>query len=437
MKNLVALVGKPNVGKSTLFNKIIGKRQSIVYDQPGVTRDRLYQRASWLNKNFTVIDTGGISDDKKPFLEEIKMQAEIAIEEASVVVFVVDGLNEVTKEDYLVANILRKANKKIIIAANKMEGKKQFDYSIYALGIEDIIPISALHGEGTGELLENVFKYLDWSNNENEKTFKLSIIGKPNAGKSSLLNKLLNEERAIVSSISGTTRDSINARLMIENQEFEIIDTAGINKKSKLVDSIEHYALGRAFRSLEDSDLTLLVIDATKDLSHFDARIAGYAMENNKPIITVINKWDLVKKDTYTINEYTKKIRKEFKFMSWSPIVFISALTGTKLNKLKEAILHVRQNMERKFKTSLLNEIILEIQQMQPAPSFKGRRLNITYIKQVDGKIPTFLLFVNNVEYLHFTYKRYIENQLREYFDLEGTPINLLFRNKNDKINGC
>lgn len=433
MKNLVALVGKPNVGKSTLFNRIIGKRQSIVYDQPGVTRDRLYQTANWLGKNFTVIDTGGISNEKKPFLEDIKLQAEIAIEEAQVVVFVVDGLNEISKEDQYVVNLLRKSNKKVIIVANKLEGNRDFDVSIYSLGIEDIVPISALHGEGVGELLDTIFKHLNWEDDSNNEFFKLSIIGKPNAGKSSLLNKLLNENRAIVSPIAGTTRDSINSFLKIEDEIFEIIDTAGINKKSKLIESIDHYALGRAFRSLEDSDLTLLVIDATKDLSHFDARIAGYAMENNKPIITVVNKWDLVEKDTYTINEYTDKIRKEFKFMSWSPIVFTSALTGARLHKIKEKILSVKLNMERKFKTSLLNEVILEIQQMQPAPSYKGRRLNITYVKQTEGRIPTFLFFVNNVEYLHFSYKRYIENQLREYFDLEGTPINLVFRNKNEK----
>lgn len=430
MKNLVALVGKPNVGKSTLFNRIIGKRQSIVYDQPGVTRDRLYQKANWVGKEFTIIDTGGISDEKKPFLEDIKTQAQIAIEEASIIIFVVDGLNEVTKEDYLVVDLIRKSGKKIIIAANKIEGNKIFDTSIYSLGVEEIIPISALHSEGVGELLDTVFKYLDWKEEFVNDTFKISIIGKPNAGKSSLLNKMLNENRAIVSDIAGTTRDSINSRFKIKNEEFEIIDTAGINRKSKLIESIDHYALGRAFQSLEESDLTLLVIDSTKDLSHFDARIAGYAMEENKPIIIVVNKWDLIKKNTYTMNEFEQKIRKEFKFMSWSPIIFISALTGSKLDKLKETILLVKNNMERKIRTSLLNEMILEIQQMQPAPSLKGRRLNITYIKQTEGKVPTFILFVNNVEYLHFSYKRYIENQLREYFDFTGVPINLIFKNK-------
>lgn len=433
MKNLVALIGKPNVGKSTLFNRIIGKRQSIVYDKPGVTRDRIYQKASWLDHEFYLVDTGGITDEKRDFVDDIKMQAKIAIEESNLVVFVVDGLSEITKEDLYVVDILRKSNKKIIVAVNKMESNKSFDPSIYSLGIEDICPISALHGEGTGELMVTIFKNLDWVEEQNTDLFKLSIIGKPNAGKSSLLNKLINQERSIVSEISGTTRDSVNAILKIKNQEFEIIDTAGINRKSKLIDSVDHYALNRAFNSLDESDLTLLVIDATKDLSHFDARIAGYAMEYNKPIIIVINKWDLIKKNTNTINEFTKRIQKEFKFMSWSPILFISVLESQRLEKLKETILKVKQNMERRIKTSLLNEVILEAQQVQPAQSFKGGRLVITYAKQVEAKIPTFFLIVNDKKYFHFSYQRYLENQLRTNFNFEGCPISLIFKNKNEK----
>lgn len=433
MKNLVAIIGKPNVGKSTLFNRIIGKRQSIVYNLPGVTRDRLYQQAQWLGKQFTIIDTGGISTEKKIFLSDIKLQAKIAAEEANVIIFVVNGLEEITKEDYYVVNLIRKLNKKIIIAANKTEGNKFFDPSIYSLGIDEIIPISAIHSEGIGELLDCVFKHLNWKDEHQNRVFKISIIGKPNVGKSSLLNKFLNNKRAIVSDIPGTTRDSINSRFFINKEEFEIIDTAGINKKSKLIESINHYALGRAFESLEESDLSLLVIDSTKDISHFDARIAGYAYEFSKPIIIVINKWDLVEKNTNTMNEFTKKLRKEFKFLFWAPVIFISALTGSRLDKIKEKILLIKKNMSQNIKTSLLNEMILEIQQIQPAPSLKGRRLEITYIKQINGKIPTFLLSVNNTKYLHFTYQRYIENQLREYFNFEGTPIKLIFKNKNEK----
>lgn len=433
MKNLVALIGKPNVGKSTLFNRIIGKRQSIVYDEPGVTRDRIYQKASWLDREFFLVDTGGITDEKRDFVDDIKLQAKIAIEESDLVIFVVDGLSEITKEDLYVVDILRKSNKKIIVAINKMESNKSFDPSIYSLGIKDMCPISALHGEGTGELMDTIFKNLDWVKEQNTNLFKLSIIGKPNAGKSSLLNKLINQERSIVSEISGTTRDSVNAILKIKHQEFEIIDTAGINRKSKLINSVDHYALNRAFNSLDESNLTLLVIDATKDLSHFDARIAGYAMEYNKPIIIVINKWDLIKKNTNTINEFTKKIQKEFKFMSWSPILFISILENQRLEKLKETILKVKENMERRIKTSLLNEVILEAQQVQPAQSFKSGRLVITYVKQVEAKIPTFLLIVNDKKYLHFSYQRYLENQLRTNFNFEGCPISLIFKNKNEK----
>ncbi|MBR2022305.1 MAG: ribosome biogenesis GTPase Der, partial [Mycoplasmataceae bacterium] len=270
MKNIVALVGKPNVGKSTLFNRIIGKRKSIVFDTPGVTRDRIYQKTKWLNKEFQIIDTGGITDQKKEFVEDIKIQAQIAIEEATLVVFVVDGLSEITKEDLHVINILRKANKEIILAINKLENNKEFDLSIYSLGIKQMYPISALHGEGTGELLDAIIDKLDFSTEDNIDLFKLSIIGRPNAGKSSLLNKLLNENRSIVSSIPGTTRDSVNGKIKIEDQEFEIIDTAGINRKSKLVELVDHFALERAFNSLEESDLSLLVIDATRELSHFD-----------------------------------------------------------------------------------------------------------------------------------------------------------------------
>ena len=431
MKNIIALVGKPNVGKSTLFNRIIGKRQAIVYDQPGVTRDRIYQQASWVGKEFTIIDTGGISDEKKPLIEQIRIQAEIAINEAQVIILVVDGRYEVTKEDFFVVNLLRKSGKKVLLAANKVEANKTFDYSIYNLGLKEIIPISALHGEGVGELLDAAFADLVWNDDQQNSNFKISIIGKPNAGKSSLLNKLLNENRAIVSDIAGTTRDSINALFKIDKEVFEIVDTAGIKRKSKLVEAVEHYALMRAMDSLEVSDLSLLVIDATQELSHFDARIAGYAMEVKKPIIIIVNKWDLVAKNTYTINEFTKKIQHQFKFASWAPIVFVSALTGLRVEKIKQTILSVKNNIEKQIKTGLLNEMILEIQQMQPAPSLKGRRLNITYMKQINGKIPTFLLTVNDTQYLHFSYQRYIENQIREYFGFEGTPIKLIFKNKN------
>lgn len=433
MNNLVALVGKPNVGKSTLFNKIIGKRQAIVYDQPGVTRDRLYQKVKWQNNNFVLIDTGGIAKENTNFLEQIRIQAQVAIEEAKLIIMVIDGTSELTKEDYFVIDLLRKFDKKVFVVANKLENNKDLDYSFYKLGVDKIFPISAIHGEGIGDLLDDVVSELDITEQEESDFFTLSIIGKPNAGKSSLLNKLANEDRSIVSDVAGTTRDSVNSFIDVNGTLMEIIDTAGINRKSKLVESVEHYALERAFNSLEEANLTLLILDATKELSHFDARIAGYSMENNKPIIIIVNKWDLIKKTTHTIDSFKEKIRHEFKFLSWAPILFLSALTGSRIDKLKDEILTVKSNLTKKIKTSLLNEIILEIQLMQPAQSFKGRRATITYAKQVDGKIPTFLFFVDHVENLHFTYKRYIENQLRDHFGFDGTPLNLIFRSKTNK----
>ncbi|MGL5438134.1 MAG: ribosome biogenesis GTPase Der [Metamycoplasmataceae bacterium] len=434
MKKIV-LVGKPNVGKSTLFNRIIGKREMIVYDQRGVTRDRIYRKSSWLNKDFIIIDTGGITYENKPFLEDIRLQAQVAIEEADVVIFMLDGRSEVDNEDIYVLNLLRKAGKKVILAANKLEDNNYLDSSLYSLGFDKIYEISALHNIGIGELLEDILEDFPVKNEKEEnKNFKISIIGKPNAGKSSLLNKILNENRSIISNIPGTTRDSVNSIFKYHNQEFEIIDTAGINRKSKLNEAIDHYALLRAFNSLDESNLTILVIDSTLELSHFDARIAGYAMEYKKPIIIAINKWDLIEKDEKTIDKYSEKVRKEFKFLSWAPIVYISALTGTRVNKLLDVVCETKENIERKINTSLLNEVMLEMQLLTPAPSLKGRRLLIKYIKQIpETKIPTFLLVVNDTKYLHFSYQRHIEKKLRESFNLKGVPLELRFKNKNNK----
>ncbi|WGI36443.1 ribosome biogenesis GTPase Der [Mesomycoplasma lagogenitalium] len=431
--NVVAIVGKPNVGKSTLFNKLIGKRVSIVYDQPGVTRDRLYEEIQWLDKKIKVIDTGGIEIEDKPFQEQIRVQAQIAIEEAQVIILVLDGRAEIDKDDFFVVNMLRKSGKKIVVCCNKLEGNKDFDYSIYKLGFEKYYPISAIHSEGIGDLLDEVINHLDFSQSSDEGKFKLSIIGKPNAGKSSLLNALLKENRSIVSPIAGTTRDSIVSQMQIEDQIFTIIDTAGITRKSKLVESVDHYALMRAMSSLAESDLSLIIIDATKELSHFDSRLAGYAFEENKPIILVVNKWDLIHKETNTMAKFEKDLRKNYKFLDWAPVVFISAINSNRLEKLKEQILLVKKNLERKISANLLNEVLVEIQVSKPAPSLKGKRLEISFIKQVDAKIPTFLLFVNNKEYAHFSYLRYLENQLREYFDFRGTPLKLILKNKNEK----
>ena len=437
MKNVVAIVGRPNVGKSTLFNKLIGKRVSIVYDTPGVTRDRLYHKISWLGDSFNIIDTGGIEVSDKPFQTQIQIQAEIAIKEAEVIIMVVDGRFGLTPDDEFISSLLRKSKKKILIAANKLEGNKQFDPSIWTIGFEEIFPISAIHGEGIGDLLDKVKTELVFEKEKVEKLPKIAIIGRPNAGKSSLLNSLSGQERSIVSEISGTTRDSVDSIIKINDKEFKVVDTAGINKKSKLIESVDHYALTRAISSLEDADLTMLVIDSTKELAHFDARVAGYTADNFKPIIIIVNKWDLIKKETMTMKRYEEKIRKEFKFLVWSPIVFISAIKELRLNKLKDIIIKVEENIRKKIKTTLLNEMIVDIQMMQPAPSCNGGRLSIAFLKQVEGSIPTFILFVNNTRYLHFSYERYLEKKFREYFGFEGTPLRLVFKNKrgdkNDK----
>lgn len=361
------------------------------------------------------------------------MQAEIAIAEAQVIIIVVDGRYEITTEDHLVIDLIRKSGKPFLLAANKLEANKMFDYSLYNLGIAPIYAISALHSEGVGQLLDAVLTHFQPTKAIEQPSFKIALIGKPNAGKSSLLNQLVNQQRAIVSDLPGTTRDTINAQFYLDEDLLEIIDTAGIRRKSRLVEAVEHYALMRAMAALEASQLSLLIIDATQELSHFDARIAGYAMEVKKPIILVVNKWDLITKTTQTINEFTKQIQQQFKFLNWAPIVFLSAKTGLRLHKLKEAILQVKTNLKQEFKITALNQMILEIQQMQPAPSFKGRRLIIHYAKQIAGPIPTFVLQVNDRAYLHFSYQRYIENQFRNYFDFTGVPINLIFRTQETK----
>lgn len=429
MRNTVAIIGKPNVGKSTLFNRLVGKRSSIVYDEPGVTRDRLYETITWTGKNIKIIDTGGIEIENKPFQEQIQIQAKIAIEEADVIVFIIDGTMELTNDDAFIMNILRKSNKPIIIGANKLESNQDFDYSLYKLGGE-IFRISALHGEGVGELLDEVVKNLDFSEEQEEELFKLSIIGKPNAGKSSLLNNLAKEERSIVSDIAGTTRDSVKTKVKIGDKFYNVIDTAGIMRKSKLVESVDHYALMRAMNSLSESDLSLILIDATTELSHFDARIIGYALENDKPIIVVVNKWDLVEKKTNTMAQFEKKMRNTLHFVPWVPFVFISAKYNQRLNKLTETLNEVRENLERDIKPSLLSNFIMETQMIQPAAPYNGGKLNIYFVRKTLDKIPTFNFYVNDKKFLHFSYQRFLENQLRSTFNFKGCPIKMNFKNK-------
>lgn len=433
MKNVVAIIGKPNVGKSTLFNKIISKRKSIVFDEPGVTRDRLYEEAYWSGHKFKLIDTGGITIEENDFKKLIKVQAQIAIDEANVIIFILNGKEELTTEDYYISDLLRKSGKKIIVAINKLDGETYIEPSIYKLGYENIFPISAIHGNGIGNLLDEVLNNLNINENQNnqENIFKLTLLGKPNVGKSTILNLLTNENRSIVSDIAGTTRDSVSSIITINNEKFEIIDTAGIKRKSKLLDSIEHYSLIRANNSLEEADLCLLILDATEDVTLFQQNIIGLAYEQKKPLIIVVNKWDLIDKNSETMDKYKKDLLKKLKFVDWAPIVFISALNNQRINKLKDLIFEVKVNISRMINTNQLNQLIVTAQIIKPASSINGHRLSIKFIKQVQAKIPTFLLFVNNKKLAHFTYLRYIENQIRQNYNFSGTPIELILKNKN------
>lgn len=433
--NIVAIIGKPNVGKSTLFNKIINKRKSIVYDTPGVTRDRLYEDAIWTGKKFRVVDTGGITIEDEDFKKQIKLQAQIAIDEANVIVFLIDGKEPLTVEDYYVASLLRKSNKHVLLAVNKLEGSNvnYYDNSIYSLGFDEIFPISAIHGDGIGNLLDKIIEKLNFSDKDVESYFKLALLGKTNVGKSTLLNTLANEERSIVSNVEGTTRDSVSSLIKINGEIFDVVDTAGIKRKSKLTESVEHYALMRANQSIEDANLCLLVLDATEEVSHFSQNVIGIAYELKKPLILIVNKWDLIEKDTNTMEKYKKDLLKKVKFVDWSPIVFISAKDNLRINKLRDTIIQVKNNISRKINTNQLNDLMATAQMIRPASSINGRRLSITFARQIDGSIPTFLLFVNNVDLAHFTYLRYIENQIRENYDFSGTPIELVLRNKNKK----
>lgn len=433
MKNVVAIIGKPNVGKSTLFNKIISKRKSIVFDEPGVTRDRLYEEAYWSGHKFKLIDTGGITIEENDFKKLIKVQTQIAIDESNVIIFILNGKEELTTEDYYISDLLRKSGKKIIVAINKLDGETYIEPSIYKLGYENIFPISAIHGNGIGNLLDEVLNNLNINENENnqENIFKLTLLGKPNVGKSTILNLLTNENRSIVSDIAGTTRDSVSSIITINNEKFEIIDTAGIKRKSKLLDSIEHYSLIRANNSLEEADLCLLILDATEDVTLFQQNIIGLAYEQKKPLIIVVNKWDLIDKNSETMDKYKKDLLKKLKFVDWAPIVFISALNNQRINKLKDLIFEVKINISRMINTNQLNQLIVTAQIIKPASSINGHRLSIKFIKQVQAKIPTFLLFVNNKKLAHFTYLRYIENQIRQNYNFSGTPIELILKNKN------
>ena len=427
----VALVGRPNVGKSTLFNKIVGKQVSIIEDLPGVTRDRIYQEATYNKKRFYLIDTGGIDASKMDFNDEIKMQAEIAIDEADVVVFIVDGKEGLTSNDLIVRNILRKSKKKVIVAINKIDVKDAKDniYDFYELGFDTYIPISSIHNTGFIELMDNITMDFHEKEEKIDERIKFSIIGRPNVGKSSLMNALLNEERVVVSDVAGTTRDSIDSVLKYNGEDFVVIDTAGMRKKGKVFESVEKYSLFRSLKSIDRSDLCLVVINAEEGITEHDKHIAGYAIERGKGLIFVVNKWDTVT-DT-TIQEFEKLMRAEFQFATYAPIVFLSAKTKKRIHTLMPEVLKVKENIKREVKTSILNDMIQDAYNLNLPPSYKGKRLKIYFTSQTGINPPKFTFRVNNKGLVHFSYERYLENKIRENFDFEGTPIVLQFKNRN------
>lgn len=434
MAGVVAIVGRANVGKSTIFNRMVGKRISIVEDVAGVTRDRIYAKASWLTKEFSVIDTGGIELENASFTTQIKMQAEIAIEEADVIVFVVNGREGITKEDEYVARLLQKSRKPIILVVNKIDDNqfRDYIYEFYALGVGDPIPVSGSHGIGIGDLLDQIINQLDLQDEEtNEDEISFSIIGRPNVGKSSLTNAILGEERVIVSNIEGTTRDAIDTPFVKDGQKYRVVDTAGMRKKGKVYENIEKYSILRALTSIEKSDVILVVIDGETGIREQDKHVAGYAHEAGKGVVIVYNKWDLVDKDEKTMQKKQKEIYEQFKYLDYARIVFTSAKTGQRVDQIFPLIQESYENSRKRVQTSVLNDVLVDAQLMNPTTTFNGGRLKIFYANQVAVCPPTFVLFSNDPQYLHFSYKRYLENRLREAFGFEGTPIHIICRKRD------
>ena len=431
-KPTVALVGRPNVGKSTLFNKIVGRRISIIEDTPGVTRDRIYANASYQGKEFNIVDTGGIDTEALTFNNEIKMQAEIAIKEADVIVFIVDGKEGLTEGDKIVQEILRKANKKVIVAINKGDTNeaKENQYEFYELGFDDYVLISGIHNIGYIDLLDKITEDFKEQIEDQDTRLKFSIIGRPNVGKSSLINALLNEERVVVSNIAGTTRDSIDSILKYNGEEYILIDTAGMRKKGKVYESIEKYSLLRSLEAIDRSDICLVVINAEEGIKEHDKHIAGYAIEKGKGIIFVVNKWD---KATNTIDEFNIIMKNEFQFATYAKIVYLSALTKKRINTLMPEVLKVKEAIVREAKTSVLNDMIRDAYMLNMPPSYKGKRLKIYFVSQTGIKPPKFTFRVNDKGLVHFSYERYLENKIRENFNYEGTPIILQFKNRGEE----
>ena len=432
----VALVGRPNVGKSTIFNRLVGEKISIIEDTPGVTRDRIYGDVSYLNYKFHLIDTGGIDVSKELFNDEIKIQTSIAIDEADIVVFIVDGKEELNRNDFVIRDMLRKANKEVIVAVNKIDSKKREDniYNFYELGFGDVIGISGEHNIGIRDLEDKIVSYFKpvEDNEYSLDKIKFCIIGRPNVGKSSLVNAILNEDKAIVSDVAGTTRDAVDTEFRYEGKDFVAIDTAGIRKSGKVYENIEKYSVLRSMKAIERSDVCVVVINAEEGIIEHDKHIAGYAIEAGKPVVLVVNKWDTVN-DKNDIKSFTTLVRNEFQFLSYVPIVFLSALTKKRIHTLMPEVCRVYENSKKEIKTSLLNDVIRDAVMLNQPPSYKGKRLKIYFVNQSGTQPPKFTMHVNSKNLVHFSYQRYLENKIRENFDLEGTPIIIQFKNKSEE----
>lgn len=430
----IAIVGRPNVGKSTIFNRIAGERISIVEDTPGVTRDRIYAKGEWLSHEFSIIDTGGIDMIDEPFMEQIKHQAQIAIDEADVIIFITSGREGVTDADESVAKILYRSKKPIILAVNKVDNPEMRSeiYEFYSLGLGEPFPVSGSHGLGLGDVLDEAVKHFpDNVEEEDDESIKFSLIGRPNVGKSSLINAILGEDRVIVSDIEGTTRDAIDTHFVGDSgQEFTMIDTAGMRKRGKVYENTEKYSVMRAMRAIDRSDVVLVILNGEEGIREQDKRIAYYAHEAGRGIIIVVNKWDLVEKDTHTMKKFEEEIREEFAYLDYAPIIFVSAATKQRLNKLPEMIEDVSMNQNLRVPSAVLNDIIMDAVAINPTPTDKGKRLKIFYATQVAVKPPTFVVFVNEEELMHFSYARFLENQVRKAFGFEGTPIKILPRRR-------
>lgn len=431
---VVAIVGRPNVGKSTVFNRIAGERISIVEDTPGVTRDRIYARSEWMGQAFNLIDTGGIDIGDEPFVTQITEQAEIAIDEADVIVFVTSVKEGVTDADEKVARILYKTDNPVVLAVNKVDNPEVRSeiYDFYSLGFGDPVPISGTHGIGTGDLLDLIVRnFPDDATEEIDDSIKFSFIGRPNVGKSSLVNAILGENRVIVSNIEGTTRDAIDTKFTTEDGSvYTMIDTAGIRKKGKVYENTEKYSVLRAMQAIDRSDVVCVVLNAEEGIREQDKHVAGYAHDAGRGIVIVVNKWDTLKKDSYTMKEFESHIRNEFQYLSYAPIVFVSAKTHQRLNELPKLIRRVDENHSKRVSSAVLNDVIMDAIAHNPTPTDNGKRLRIYYATQVAVKPPTFVIFVNDPELMHFSYERFLENQLRAAFDFEGTPLHLIERRR-------